>query len=521
MKELRAENVETKQQLLVYLQKLLDQVQTRSQTHATKEPGSELPGGDAPDDRDLQDDSDPETSPKSDLPGTVRASFSRSAEGSPAIPDLCDLDRMIFQSRSPKKSESSAIVPQTPRPKDEPPELPPATQRFPSTGSFMRRRGSAFQHLARDSQAQILTRTGCTGSVCKIFVDNIGVSLWLRRNNLTTFLIVIMSLCYLVPTVILYIFCVQLPGEHWTAFLLALFSIVALLLLHLVKRSLRSPDLNMALQHLDKFVQDCGRGLDWASVAKKHWCHFAFLWLLVVLGFAIQQVLEEMASDIEGWFAPRASLSLRQLHVFQSVASSILFAISSAVVMNGAYLQFNLLLGLGKSLDCWCADMVETQDFITGIQSWNSLQALLKCIGREMTPCFTALFFLGYVGFFAALAGSFALLLDDGLDVWETSLYECSLLPLLYLFYLSARLFAKGASLSERCRQIPAFVNQLDMLSEGADTDRQYLVQYISDSAAGFIVNGVTLSQAAFLKQMHSLVAVLSGISGVLLRRYF
>ena len=189
--------------------------------------------------------------------------------------------------------------------------------------------------------------------------------------------------------------------------------------------------------------------------------------------------------------------------------------------MNGAYIQFNLLLGLGKTLDCWCADITETQDFISGIQSWNSLQALLKCVGREITPCFTALFLLGYVGFFAALAGSFALLLDDGLDVWKTSIYEWSLLPLLYLFYLSTRLCAKGASLSERCRQIPAFVNQLNMFGEGADTDRQYLVRYISDRAAGFIVNGVTLSQAAFLKQMHFLAAVFSGISGVLLRRYF
>lgn len=210
----------------------------------------------------------------------------------------------------------------------------------------------------------------------------------------------------------------------------------------------------------------------------------------------------------------------RWLCILQAIASCSLFAISSAVVMNGAYVQFNLLLGLGKTLDCWCADIVENQDFISGIQSWNSLQALLKCVGREITPCFISLNLLGYVGFFVAITGSFTLLLDDGLEVWMVLLYESSLLPLLYLFYLSARLFAQGASLSERCRQIPAFVNQLSMLSDGADTDRQYLVRYISDSAAGFIVHGVTLSQSALLRQMHFLAAVCSGISGVLLRRY-
>ena len=207
VKELRAEHLETKGQLLVYLQKLLDQVQARTPTESTKaEPDSELPGGIPPDDHeihqdhDLQDDGDPENSPKSsELPDIVSASkvSRRSAQGSPAIPELSDLERMMF--RSPKKkvsAESSGIVPQ---PKDEPPELP--ARGFPSTGSLMRRRGSAFQYLARDSQAQILTRTGRPGSVCKIFVDHIGVSLWLNWSNLTTFLIVSMSLCYLVPTV--------------------------------------------------------------------------------------------------------------------------------------------------------------------------------------------------------------------------------------------------------------------------------------------------------------------------------
>ena len=60
-----------------------------------------------------------------------------------------------------------------------------------------------------------------------------------------------------------------------------------------------------------------------------------------------------------------------------------LFVVSSAVVMNAAYFQFNLLLGLGKTLDCWCADMIESEEFISGIKSWNSMQALLKCIGRR------------------------------------------------------------------------------------------------------------------------------------------
>ena len=70
----------------------------------------------------------------------------------------------------------------------------------------------------------------------------------------------------------------------------------------------------------------------------------------------------------------------------------------------------------------------------------------------------------------------------------------------------------------EKCRQVPAFVNQLH--GNGADTDRQYLVRYISDSAAGFIIHGATLSQSVFLRQMHFLTAIVSGVTGILVRRY-
>ena len=41
------------------------------------------------------------------------------------------------------------------------------------------------------------------------------------------------------------------------------------------------------------------------------------------------------------------------------VVSIISFSISSAIVMLSAYLQSHLLIGLDKSLDCWCCCLVE------------------------------------------------------------------------------------------------------------------------------------------------------------------
>lgn len=105
------------------------------------------------------------------------------------------------------------------------------------------------------------------------------------------------------------------------------------------------------------------------------------------------------------------------MHVAREAVTIVLFAVSSWVAMNGAYFQFNLLLGLGKTLDCWCGDMLETQNFIGGISSWNSLQAMLKCVGREVTWCFTVLISLGYIGLFISLAASLSLFLEPDLDI--------------------------------------------------------------------------------------------------------
>eukprot|EP00438_Fugacium_kawagutii_P029728 Skav214783 [mRNA] locus=scaffold1820:27552:29378:- [translate_table: standard] len=466
--------------------------------------------------------------------------------GSSNIPELCDLEKEMLRQASssshlqpasfgrpafgskasrvqdeaaasapPAQLESVVTLPQS-----EPPNLQ-VSKAHTGSGPLMTRRGSRLHSLTRESQAHILSLSSARESVCNIFVEQIGVSLWLKWSNLTSFAIVLMCLCYLVLSVIC-IWGSQASSQQWTALSLLVFSTVAVLLLQLVKRSLRSPDLNMAVQKLDLFVQNCGKGLDWDSIAARYWYRFLALWLVVVVAFMVQQVLEAWmthASAHADGLAHSYGLELSGNHLLnlKAIVGVILFAVSSAVVMDGAYFQFNLLLGLGKTLDCWCADILQSPDFNSGRESWNALQALLRCVGREITPCFTALNLLGYVGFIAALAGCFTLLLDD-VEGAVLFLSEFALLPLVYLFYLSARLFAKGASLSEKCHQIPAFVNQLP--GEGADADRQYLVQYISASAAGFIVHGVSLSQSQFLKQMHFLTAVFSGFAGILLRRY-
>lgn len=57
---------------------------------------------------------------------------------------------------------------------------------------------------------------------------------------------------------------------------------------------------------------------------------------------------------------------------------------------------------------------------------------------------------------------------------------EClSSLPLPFLFLLGMRVCAHGADLTEKCRAMPAFVNQIPT-NVLIDVERQYLVRFIA-----------------------------------------
>ncbi|OLP96621.1 hypothetical protein AK812_SmicGene21129 [Symbiodinium microadriaticum] len=179
------------------------------------------------------------------------------------------------------------------------------------------------------------------------------------------------------------------------------------------------------------------------------------------------------------------------IFVAAAATSFLSFATASGMVLILAYIHSHLLLGLDRVLDCWVADMVDTSDFIKGVRSWNSIQALLKSASRELASSFLMLQAFGSLGLMVFLTG---------------------------LFLIATRLCFHGAALTEKCRNIPALVNQIP--GEAVDSSRQYLVRFISDSAAGFILKGVTLTQATFQRQVYVIGTLFSGSLGVLLRIY-
>ncbi|CAE7201660.1 unnamed protein product, partial [Symbiodinium necroappetens] len=68
---------------------------------------------------------------------------------------------------------------------------------------------------------------------------------------------------------------------------------------------------------------------------------------------------------------------------------------------------------------------------------------------------------LGAVGFVYFLASGITNAFQKGFRIDMLIFEMVAALPLLFLFTVNMRVCAHGAALTEKCRQIPAFVNQI------------------------------------------------------------
>lgn len=109
------------------------------------------------------------------------------------------------------------------------------------------------------------------------------------------------------------------------------------------------------------------------------------------------------------------------------------------------------------------------------------------------------------------------ILVFGDLDAIPWTIEVFSGFPLLFMSCLSLKVSAHGAALTEKCRAIPSFVNQIPT-EESIDQERQYLVRYITDSSAGFCVRDVKLTQEMVMKQMYVVGAMLSATISALSR---
>jgi hypothetical protein len=150
--------------------------------------------------------------------------------------------------------------------------------------------------------------------------------------------------------------------------------------------------------------------------------------------------------------------------------------------------------GLGMSVDKFCYRFFEEMDIGKAIDEWNILQAILRRAAATLDDCFLALstsvmatLLLTGMGLFQG-AGS---LHDAEMNV-QCAVIWCGWLwpPVIMVLFVMFRL----ASVTEKCCRVPALVNSWSFEESQIDHGRQYVVEYIEHSAAGFYVKGVRLS---------------------------
>jgi len=65
------------------------------------------------------------------------------------------------------------------------------------------------------------------------------------------------------------------------------------------------------------------------------------------------------------------------------------------------------------------------------------------------------------------------------------------------------RMFFCAAAVTDKCAHVPSLINSLDFSCESPDHERQYVVDYILHSAAGFYVFEVRLNSELALKFLY------------------
>ncbi|CAE7562316.1 unnamed protein product [Symbiodinium sp. CCMP2456] len=203
------------------------------------------------------------------------------------------------------------------------------------------------------------------------FADHLmGSNLLLQRPCFLRFLVALFCLGQIGATVALKVVSNGQPQGHgFTLVSSVLYALAAAGLSNLLGQANSSADLELAISRLHSFVADFM--LCWNDVSGKEWRLFLGGWLFLVAVFSATQVFESwhLGADLVG----QDSLQ-KELSYVVAALSALSLCISSGVVTLTAYMQSHVLLGLHKSLDCWCCDIANDPDFEAGVQNWNAMQ---------------------------------------------------------------------------------------------------------------------------------------------------
>jgi hypothetical protein len=167
---------------------------------------------------------------------------------------------------------------------------------------------------------------------------------------------------------------------------------------------------------------------------------------------------------------------------------TIMFILISAFVsqnfMAMALSMVHTCRGLTLSIDDFCSKIVDEQNCDNAVENWNILQAILRRVCTTVARSFTVLLTSSLVATFLP-----AILANDSMAMLPGAF------TLFALLWVS--LFIGGVT--SKCDRVPSFINMMHF-GENFDHRRQYVVDYIINSRAGFYMFDVRVTGELVVK---------------------
>jgi len=169
----------------------------------------------------------------------------------------------------------------------------------------------------------------------------------------------------------------------------------------------------------------------------------------------------------------------------------------------------HVLVFLECMLDAYSTELFESNNWIHGVCYWNVVQAILHNASEQVDSCFLALQTSAALGFlcFAGRILYTIIFISDGT---LTALFA---LPNLMVALHAFMLFMTAAHVTETCDRVTPVTNSVCIAPDNAmNLERQYLVNFISNSRSSFCIKGNRLSTALLLKYCYVLGAIVCGL---------
>jgi hypothetical protein len=241
---------------------------------------------------------------------------------------------------------------------------------------------------------------------------------------------------------------------------------------------------------LDAWLEYSDAVFEWRQESFKRFVELVFLWLCLV---GARCLLTYVQGD-------RGATQCLEIGSYDMAFHMITFGPCTGLFMALMYFVLDICCGLEVMIDRFCITFYEDPDVSNHVKEWNMIQAILRRVACTIDSAFLA---LQTTVMGITMLGVVELVGPSGAEC--ASLWFLSQSPLLIV---CLRTLFGAAAVSEKCSRVPPLVNSLVFDENPIDYERQYMVQYITSSAAGFYVKGVRLTSTMVLKLTYGMIIV-------------